>query len=191
MMKGKRTLKNGAVGAYVKQSDGSYKWRIVKGPSKKRVKKGGNMVRRPAYYQTPSNRNNERRAAKVHNLERNIGYKSVRRSNLNRRNSQTRANRENERLGPEINAIRRRVNNKKNNMNNKNKTNNKNKKNNKKQNGILKKITNFIGVTKKNNKKNNKNNKNKNKNQTRQNRTHESQAEKIRMIQNRVNRRRN
>ena len=38
-VKGKRTLKNGAVAGYVLQSDGSYKWRIIKGP--KKTKKGG------------------------------------------------------------------------------------------------------------------------------------------------------
>ena len=38
-VKGKRTLKNGAVAGYVLQSDGSYKWRIISGP--KKTKKGG------------------------------------------------------------------------------------------------------------------------------------------------------
>ena len=33
-VKGKRTLKNGAVAGYVLQSDGSYKWRIISGPKK-------------------------------------------------------------------------------------------------------------------------------------------------------------
>jgi len=33
--KNKRVLKNGAIGAYVLQKDKSYKWRIIKGPSKK------------------------------------------------------------------------------------------------------------------------------------------------------------
>lgn len=37
-IKGKRILKNGAVAGYVKQKDGSWKWRIISGPGKK---KGG------------------------------------------------------------------------------------------------------------------------------------------------------
>ena len=32
-VKNKRILKNGAVGGYVQQSDGSYRWRIISGPS--------------------------------------------------------------------------------------------------------------------------------------------------------------
>lgn len=46
-VKGKRTLKNGAVAGYVEQKDGTYKWRIIKGPNKskkkteKKSKKGG------------------------------------------------------------------------------------------------------------------------------------------------------
>lgn len=33
-IKGKRVLKNGAIAGYVKQSDGSWKWRIISGPKK-------------------------------------------------------------------------------------------------------------------------------------------------------------
>ena len=33
-IKGKTVLKNGAVAGYVKQSDGSWKWRIISGPKK-------------------------------------------------------------------------------------------------------------------------------------------------------------
>jgi len=38
--KGVRTLKNGATAGYVKQKDGSWKWRIITGP-KKQKQKGG------------------------------------------------------------------------------------------------------------------------------------------------------
>ncbi len=41
--KNKRVLKNGAIAGYVLQKDGSWKWRIVKGP-KKNYKKGGNPL---------------------------------------------------------------------------------------------------------------------------------------------------
>ena len=41
-IKGKKVLKNGAVGAYVKQKDGKYKWRIIKGPQKGGVKEKQN-----------------------------------------------------------------------------------------------------------------------------------------------------
>ena len=39
-IKGKRILKNGAIAGYVKQKDGSYKWRIISGPKKGGVKEG-------------------------------------------------------------------------------------------------------------------------------------------------------
>ena len=39
-IKGKRVLKNGAIGGYVLQKNGKYVWRIIKGPSKQ---KGGNQ----------------------------------------------------------------------------------------------------------------------------------------------------
>lgn len=42
-VKGKRVLKNGALAGYVKQKDGSWKWRIIKGPNKKI---GGNNVKK-------------------------------------------------------------------------------------------------------------------------------------------------
>ena len=38
-VKGKRVLKNGALAGYVKQKDGTWKWRIIKGPTKN--KRGG------------------------------------------------------------------------------------------------------------------------------------------------------
>ena len=37
-VKDKRVLKNGAIGGYVKQPDGSYKWRIVGHSSAKKKK---------------------------------------------------------------------------------------------------------------------------------------------------------
>ena len=36
-IKGKRVLKNGALAGYVKQRDGSWKWRIIKGPTKNKT----------------------------------------------------------------------------------------------------------------------------------------------------------
>ena len=37
-VRGKRTLKNGATAGYVKQSDGSWKWRFIKGSGKSKTK---------------------------------------------------------------------------------------------------------------------------------------------------------
>lgn len=35
-IKGKRVLKNGVTAGYVKQRDGSWKWRFLSGPNKKK-----------------------------------------------------------------------------------------------------------------------------------------------------------
>ena len=41
-VKGKRVLKNGVTAGYVKQEDGSWKWRFLSGPKKSR-KRGGTL----------------------------------------------------------------------------------------------------------------------------------------------------
>ena len=45
-VKNKRVLKNGAVGGYVQQSDGSYRWRIISGPSSSTRRGGASLVDR-------------------------------------------------------------------------------------------------------------------------------------------------
>ena len=42
-IKGRKVFKNGAIGAYVKQKDGSWKWRIIGGNGKKK-QRGGNIT---------------------------------------------------------------------------------------------------------------------------------------------------
>ena len=42
--KGVRTLKNGATAGYVKQKDGSWKWRFITGPKKLKQKGGWGFV---------------------------------------------------------------------------------------------------------------------------------------------------
>ena len=52
MFKNKRVLKNGAIGAYVKQKNGSWRWRIIGRVSGKKVMKGGNK-KTLALFHTP------------------------------------------------------------------------------------------------------------------------------------------
>lgn len=43
-IKGKRVLKNGVTAGYVKQRDGSWKWRFLSGPNKKKKEGKGGQV---------------------------------------------------------------------------------------------------------------------------------------------------
>ena len=73
MIKGKRTLKNGAVAGFVKQKDGSYKWRIISGPKKGGMKKNPTHMAPLANINSNNESNNNTKFRKI--LNENGRYK--------------------------------------------------------------------------------------------------------------------
>ena len=63
-VKGKRILKNGTLAGYVKQTDGSWKWRFIGGAKKKIKQKGGVKI------EIVTNYNNEKDEGVMLYLER-------------------------------------------------------------------------------------------------------------------------
>ena len=63
-IKGKRVLSNGAVAGYVKQNDGTWKWRFISGPKSKGNAKNEKMMKGGFSYQTPRGRATKLRGIK-------------------------------------------------------------------------------------------------------------------------------
>ena len=81
-IKNKRVLKNGAIAGYVLQKDGSWKWRIVKGP-KKNYKRGGNPLGNGNQFMKIYNVTKNRRS-------NNTGSKNIKKTNLHNLNRKIR-----------------------------------------------------------------------------------------------------
>ena len=75
-IKGKRVLKNGVLAGYVRQKDGTWKWRFLKGPTKK---KGGEIMegRLKRFQSTNTNKSNATLRNKLGNLSKSLKQKHL------------------------------------------------------------------------------------------------------------------
>ena len=75
-VKGKRVLKNGVLAGYVRQKDGTWKWRFLKGPSKK---KGGEITegRLNRFKSNDTNKTNATLKNKLRNLSKSLKQKHL------------------------------------------------------------------------------------------------------------------
>ena len=83
-VKGKRILKNGVVAGYVLQKDGTWKWRFIKGPSKKKggvnnneLNNNGRLIKLKNKYGTNRKEENTELRKKLKNLSKSLKQKHL------------------------------------------------------------------------------------------------------------------
>lgn len=82
-VKGKQILKNGVVAGYVLQKDGTWKWRFIKGPSKKkggvnnRLNNNGRLKKLKKKYETNRKEENTELRKKLKNLRESLEQKHL------------------------------------------------------------------------------------------------------------------